>query len=568
MICALMLLPQAVLWSAPSPHPSEYLGMLDLDPAGDCDGDGMDDLIAASGSPTGPGIHATVLSGSDGSVLWWIVPDTGITGLEFARVGDIDMDGLDDVAIGEAGYPTVPPCPSTGRVSVRSGLDGSILYELVGFQCLSQFGRGLESYPDVDGDGIRELVVTAPYEVISPLLPGAGVARMYSGGLGPAGMPLWVQSYPWILVPSVPGQTFPTVRAVSRLGDLTGDGYPDLVLEGLDVGFRVVSGVTGGLQYVLTALAFSPGGPVAPLQPSYLWTIEGDLDGDAIADIVGGRVSQPWLGALYFNDGVVVARSGANGFPLWCETTASTAADGLGSSIAGTADWDADGVPEVVVGRPGGWWPGQPPLRTGGIVQVRSGATGIPVFEFGPPPSSGAVGFGQSVCLVEDQNGDGLPEIGVSAPLTPVNGVINTGVVFLYTLCDLFGHSCPSGGPRLRCAGGPVKAGNAGFGLLLENAPPLAPVYLLVGTSDASWSGVPLPAPLPGSLGCPLRVSGDVILSTPSGATSASGSAAVTLPVPNSAALVGSQAFAQWVVFDAGASSFVTTPGVRLRVLP
>lgn len=113
-----------------------------------------------------------------------------------------------------------------------------------------------------------------------------------------------------------------------------------------------------------------------------------------------------------------------------------------------------------------------------------------------------------------------------------------------------------------------MRVGNTGFGLHLENAPPLAPAYLLVGLSDTSWAGFPLPAPLPGALACPLRVSGDVILSTPSGTTSPSGSAAVSLPVPNLAGLVGSQAFAQWIIFDTGSSSFVTTPGVRLQVLP
>jgi len=405
---------QSVLWSSPSPHPSEYLGMLDLDPAGDCDGDGIEDLAVGTGRVDLPWRHALVLSGADGTVVWSIVPETGVTGIEFARVGDVDGDGFEDIALGEPAYPLSPPCPGLGRVSVRSGMDGTIIFGLLGVQCLSGFGTGLESYPDVDGDGIRELVITAPYEVISPSLPGAGVARMYSGGLGPSGMPLWIQAYPWLLVPSIPGQTFPTIIEASRVGDLSGDGFPDLVFGGMDGGARVVSGLTGNLQYVLTILLFAPGGGVAPLQISGSWSIDGDLDGDGFADLVGSACpGTPWLGSLYFCAGAIAARSGANGFPLWWESPV-TVADGLGSSVAGTADWDADGTPDIVIGRPG-FGPGQ--------VQVRTGSTGIPVFEFGPPPLSGAVGFGQSVCLVDDQNGDGLPEIGVSAPLTPVNGV-------------------------------------------------------------------------------------------------------------------------------------------------
>lgn len=62
--------------------------------AGDVDCDGREDLLAVSTSPAG----TRLLSGADGGLLW----QTSQVALELAPLGDVDLDGIADFALGLA----------------------------------------------------------------------------------------------------------------------------------------------------------------------------------------------------------------------------------------------------------------------------------------------------------------------------------------------------------------------------------------------------------------------------------------------------------------------------------
>ena len=87
------------------------------------------------------------------------------------------------------------------------------------------------------------------------------------------------------------------------------------------------------------------------------------------------------------------------------------------------------------------------------------------------------------------------------------------------------------------------------FSLALDTAPPSASAALLVGGSNTTWSGLPLPFGL-GLLsapGCSILASGEIIAPVAVGPT---GDASVTIDLPNDPALVGAVFYNQFFVVD------------------
>ena len=131
---------------------------------GDTDGDGLPDFgfgVAA--------LPAWVVLGSASGTTWInlsgyaadsfsnVIPTHALT-----PVGDIDGDGAVDFAAGCRDVNT-----DIGCVDVRSGKTGALLYTLVGATKDEMFGSALGSCADVDGDGVRELLLAAPKRVVN-----------------------------------------------------------------------------------------------------------------------------------------------------------------------------------------------------------------------------------------------------------------------------------------------------------------------------------------------------------------------------------------------------------------
>jgi len=138
----------------------ENLGW-DLALANDQNGDGRVDLFA--GAPGGSAGHVYLLSGRDGSLLRTYGPPTGIAGFGWfvARLEDVDGDGHADLAVG-ANWEKDDAGAYVGGAFVISAASGKELQHWKGTTHFSGFGEVVAAAPDVDGDGRGDVAVASP----------------------------------------------------------------------------------------------------------------------------------------------------------------------------------------------------------------------------------------------------------------------------------------------------------------------------------------------------------------------------------------------------------------------
>ncbi|RME14460.1 MAG: VCBS repeat-containing protein [Bdellovibrio sp.] len=158
----------SLLWSLEGDNSSQSLGF-HLDAHYDFNGDGVNDLIYAdtgasgvAGANTGKifirsGVNGSLLYSREGSVAGERI------GQAIIWLKDFNGDGKVDYAYThyKNGNSTFP------QVSVYSGADHSLLFNVSGYLTSSNFGSQLSELGDLDGDGNSELMVADPSYSIS-----------------------------------------------------------------------------------------------------------------------------------------------------------------------------------------------------------------------------------------------------------------------------------------------------------------------------------------------------------------------------------------------------------------
>lgn len=154
---------------------------------GDVNGDGIDDVAIGAnqsgwaGDYFGPG-YVRVHSCADGALL--DVLRGGEEGDQFgwmiANGGDRNGDGVDDLLVGAPSSVTATEnLARHGRVYVYSGSDRALLKAFEGPELDDQFGVAAAALGDLDGDGLSEVLVGAPQNVSGQTK--AGYAVVVSG---------------------------------------------------------------------------------------------------------------------------------------------------------------------------------------------------------------------------------------------------------------------------------------------------------------------------------------------------------------------------------------------------
>ncbi|HYC79339.1 MAG TPA: integrin alpha [Planctomycetota bacterium] len=405
---------------------------------GDVDGDGRDDLAVGANLENGPswiggtnGGYVRILTGAGEWVFSTIAPvqSSAHFGESLAALGDLDSDGVQELAVGASHYDTpgvvdrgavfvVSLAPShIGTSGVAAGIvaPSATLAVHLGAVGSARFGAAVAGGRDLDGDGIGDLAIGAPEDGRNG--PGAGEVRVVS--TGPGGTVLHS-------VLGNPGSRFG--KAVALLEDMDGDGVGEFLgcgpLDGSvapQQGRAVVySGASGAALHVLHGdSSFDEFGQSACRL--------GDLDGDGKAEFaVGSPRATP---GPHWSAGRIHVFDGASAVQLFT-IDGPRANARLGTSVASAGDVDLDGTPDIL----GGGTHDAVAGAEAGFAGVYSGAGGGLIYE--RLGEFAGERLGHAVAGVGDATGDGYPDVAVGAPFAdrdPNSGAKN-GLVLLETL--------------------------------------------------------------------------------------------------------------------------------------
>ncbi|MGQ0553832.1 MAG: integrin alpha [Planctomycetota bacterium] len=333
-------------------------------------------------------------------------------------------------------------------------------YELEGPANFASFGWAVGGLRDLDGDGLPEFLVGAPGDSSTP---ATGRVTVHAGRDGAVLLTLHAGPGPF-------GSGHELGHSVAGLGDVNGDGLPDLVAGApgddhvtTNAGAAwVFSGSDGAPLYVLrpaTSLNADCGNAVANAgdvdgdgrddilvgafqhdvhgrtRAGSAWVFSGrsggilhsfhgaddydqfgagltglgDLDGDGRADFAIGAAEYPALTDALTGPGYVRVYSGALGTLLY-ELSGAATGDMFGATLARTADLDGDGINDLLIGARR-----HDPGFSSGAVFIHSGADGT-LIRMLKPLQTDSTWFGTSVASAGDLDGDSLPEILIGAP--------------------------------------------------------------------------------------------------------------------------------------------------------
>ncbi|MFK7742513.1 MAG: FG-GAP-like repeat-containing protein [Planctomycetota bacterium] len=299
---------------------------------GDVNGDGKGDILV--GDPGGART-AYLYSGAStpgNAILLYSWTGTSIGdgfGYAVAGVGDVNLDGVPDVAVGAPGFGQLSNGQQgflPGYVQVRSGFDGSLIYTVTGTAARSRFGFAIAALGDINGDNRDDFAIGAPTHTQMAGLFNQGAVRAVSGTSATI---FEVRG-----TAANQGLGF----SVAAAGDQNADGTPDLIVGApytntFDGMARVLSGSTGGVIFTYLGTA----GSQEQLGVSV----------DALRNSVFGTPAELLISGPLAGSGRVAVYQGLT---LMSNYVGDSAADEFGWGLASLGDINEDGGIDFVAG--------------------------------------------------------------------------------------------------------------------------------------------------------------------------------------------------------------------------
>ena len=444
--------------------------------AGDINGDGFGDLVigAPGADPNGNSSGASYvvfgtdqgftnplsLSALDGNNGFVINGESifDLSGFSVSAAGDINGDGVDDLVLGapsaspDAGYSGATYVVFGSKLGLPdplnlSDLDGSNGFLISGVTAYDESGTSVSAAGDINGDGIDDLIIGAPYA-------GTGAGYVVFGSDEGLPHPLSLSD-----LDGSDGFKINGVSAgdslgisVSAAGNINGDGFDDLIIGAILAG---TPGAYAGASYVvfgsnevwaaslnLSSLDGSNGFAINGVNDQDAVgnsvSAAGDINGDNIDDLVIGAPDadpngdasgasyvvfgsdQAWTSPLSLS-----SLDGGNGFAIH----GVSAGDQSGISVSSAGDFNVDGFADLIIGA--------------SLVDPNGDDSGASYVVFGSDQEwtstlnlsslNGANGFvingvsagdnsGTSVSAAGDINVDGFNDLIIGAPVADPNG--------------------------------------------------------------------------------------------------------------------------------------------------
>jgi hypothetical protein len=390
--------------------------------AGDVNGDGRSDVIIGEpevtiGAITKAG-RARLMRGAatPPTAIEWTLNGTetdGKLGFSVSTAGDLDADGYADFVAGEPGHSG--GVNGDGRALVVHGRATSLTSvaydQAVTGGTVGRFGNCVAAAGDVNGDGLGDLLVGAPYENANVSFDGQ--AYLFYGAASRA----LVAS---TLVREGNQTDARAGNTVAGIGDVNHDGYADIAIAApyYDNGAAANAGrVTvyhGSDGEVTNFTNWTLLGTQADAHLGSGLCGAGDVNGDGYDDLAVG--SPAWDGDQAGEGRVEIFHGGPTGLAATAARTLDGNAvnAGFGAALASAGDVNRDGRDDLMIGTSTFT---SAFTAEGKIFVYLGGASGIaasPQFT----RTGGAVGaqLGYSVAGAGDVNRDGYDDVAAGAP--------------------------------------------------------------------------------------------------------------------------------------------------------
>jgi|GEM_PF-1598054 len=342
-----------------SPNPQEFghFGVA-LSSIDDITGDNIADILVSTPweTPDSSELYsgrAYAFSGSDGSLIHEMVSPTdtssGLFGMNIAGIPDIDGDTWPDIIVGAHQENPYPQYMRSGAVHLFSGLTGEHIRWTVSPNIAigSGYGHSIAIISDLNGDGLDDIVVGAPYED-GDVSSYAGRAYVISGADDQTLLSLLS---PVEQIEELFGWS------VATLGDVNDDAVPDILVgapeagEGSSIRYAegsayVFSGSTGECIRILTS-------PNPQSEGHFGSRVKGcqDMDNDGVSDIIVCADSEDSGAGM--TSGRLYVFSGATGSLIYSIVSPNAEPNShFGIDAVCMGDEDGDDRLELLVGAP------------------------------------------------------------------------------------------------------------------------------------------------------------------------------------------------------------------------